>query len=505
MNLIDSFEAWGIKKEKLAMLLRDNASNGVKACNDWGIPHFGCVAHCLHLIVGPFLLCSKKEEEEVQAAVALAAAEAAERDNSPAVINIDDDNEEGRTNEEDDDDDIGAFDDPFSEDDEMNVKSCRVAVNKVRTIVKFFHKSTKASSKLTEFNEGKRCDLVLDVRTRWNSTHDMLENFLEKREPVELFLSFLSTQAGQTAFGDKIPGLLPRDWALLSGLFILLEPFKKVTVDLSGNSYPSFALAIPSLLNMLKELKSEKMFDEWKYEGRDRKNVLDMLESCRKTVLESSEQRLARMVFKDGELVWITYIDPRFRDGFIIDKSMTSWEKEEALAHIRDEAFDLAQLETDISIVAGVSMSSTIDTQQQLDQTPRPKKKRRTLFDSPPPTADDENESLMDLTDGEKCRIAIRKELEYFGKPVVGKRGNIDPLIWWRDNQSEFPNLARVARKWLGVCATSTASERVFSSCGLALNAKRTKLHGTTLEAQVKLKYNLIHCGMSLDDIAAAL
>lgn len=81
------------------MLLRDNASNGVKACNDWGIPNFGCVAHCLHLIVGPFLLCSKKEEDEVRDAVALAATEAASRDKQSAVIAIDD---------SDDDESIGG-------------------------------------------------------------------------------------------------------------------------------------------------------------------------------------------------------------------------------------------------------------------------------------------------------------------------------------------------------------------------------------------------------------
>ena len=34
---------YGLNKEKLSMMLRDNASNGIKACRDWGIKSFGCI------------------------------------------------------------------------------------------------------------------------------------------------------------------------------------------------------------------------------------------------------------------------------------------------------------------------------------------------------------------------------------------------------------------------------------------------------------------------------
>ena len=54
------------------MLLRDSGSNMVKACNDWrlshnpelGVPHFPCIGHSLHLVVGPFLLEKKKKSNE---------------------------------------------------------------------------------------------------------------------------------------------------------------------------------------------------------------------------------------------------------------------------------------------------------------------------------------------------------------------------------------------------------------------------------------------------------
>lgn len=356
--------------------------------------------------------------------------------------------------------------------------------------------------KLQEFNNGDRCDVILDVHTRWNLTNDMLACVLEKREPIELFLSFLSTQAGISAFGNSLPSLSSEDWALMSGLDLILRPFKEVTVILSGNSYPLFALAVPSLLNMQKQLNSEDLLKEWDYEGPDRIIVLAKLHSCQKWVQTNSKARLDRMVYQDKFLFWVTYLDPRFRDGHIIGEALDHFEKEVAFCQIREEAYALAQLESDP--IAGVTspQPSTIETNDLTPTRPRRKKLRSTLFDSPSVAGGDSSDEEMHH--GDKLKDSIRKELDYYVKPVVGRK-SIDPQVWWRENGSEFPHLSRVARKWLGVCASSTASERVFSSCGLALSAKHTKLKGTTLEAQVKLKYNMPLCGMSIEEIANEL
>ncbi len=51
-----------------------------------------------------------------------------------------------------------------------------------------------------------------------------------------------------------------------------------------------------------------------------------------------------------------------------------------------------------------------------------------------------------------------------------------DPLVWWKDNESRFPLLAKVAKKYLCVCATSFASERVFSTMGNIVTPTRSHL-----------------------------
>lgn len=479
------------------MLLRDNASNGVKACKDWGINHFGCVAHCLHLIVGPFLLCSKKEEDDICQAVA---AIIEEEQKQHARRNNEDMNEDDEDDVDGEDGDIAPYADPFSSSDEFNIKYCRVVVNKVRTIVRFVHKSSKAKAKLTSFNGGTRCNLLLDVRTRWNSSYDMLVSFLNKRASVELFLSYMTTAAGIAVFGNKVEILTPAEWAILDGLEILLDPFKECTKMLSGNAYPSFALAIPSLFDLLSALDDDKIFLDWKYRGPDRVAVLAKLKACQQSLLASSQERLERMVFGDGEMFWVSYLDPRFRDGHILKTKLDRWEQDKARLNIIEEACKLAKC--DQLKKESQEASTSVDHPNIVEATtpPRRKRTRKGLFSSPAPASDDDEE--FDGVD--RLQRVVEAEVDYYMKPVVG-RGGIDPQIWWKENKKEFPNLSRVARKWLGVCATSTASERVFSSCGIALNAKRSRLKGTTLEAQVKLKYNIDEAAMSIDEIAQTL
>ena len=64
-ELIKYFDLWGIHKENLVLMTRDNGSNVVKACRDWGNQYFGCIGHCLHLIVRPLFIMRDDEAESL--------------------------------------------------------------------------------------------------------------------------------------------------------------------------------------------------------------------------------------------------------------------------------------------------------------------------------------------------------------------------------------------------------------------------------------------------------
>lgn len=65
-----------------------------------------------------------------------------------------------------------------------------------------------------------------------------------------------------------------------------------------------------------------------------------------------------------------------------------------------------------------------------------------------------------------------------------------DSALWWRDNCHSYPGIARLARKYLAVPASSVPSERVFSSAG-NFAKKRPRLDPDALERDVLLHHYL--------------
>jgi len=85
---------------------------------------------------------------------------------------------------------------------------------------------------------------------------------------------------------------------------------------------------------------------------------------------------------------------------------------------------------------------------------------------------------------------ALAKELdEYIDLPCEPQ--DINPFLWWSTHQKQFPNVADVARTHLGIPATSVASERVFSKCGLVCSDRRASLKPQHVEHLVFLSHNL--------------
>ena len=67
----------------------------------------------------------------------------------------------------------------------------------------------------------------------------------------------------------------------------------------------------------------------------------------------------------------------------------------------------------------------------------------------------------------------VKQELDlYLHSPTF----DIDmcPLEWWKTEETKFPSLAKLAKKYLCVCATSVSSERIFSTGGSIVTDSRT-------------------------------
>ena len=61
-----------------------------------------------------------------------------------------------------------------------------------------------------------------------------------------------------------------------------------------------------------------------------------------------------------------------------------------------------------------------------------------------------------------------------------------DPLIWWKAAESKFPTIAKMARDYLAIQATSVAiSESIFSQSGQLITPRRASLAEESIESSL--------------------
>jgi hypothetical protein len=84
------------------------------------------------------------------------------------------------------------------------------------------------------------------------------------------------------------------------------------------------------------------------------------------------------------------------------------------------------------------------------------------------------------------CQAGEQSELErYLSTPMVD--GDMKILEWWRLHAKQYPCLARIARDYLAIPATSVPAERVFSSGANLITKKRGSLNKDTIRACISL------------------
>lgn len=488
-ELQQSFSKWGLSSSDLSMMLRDSGSNIVKACNDWKINHFPCIGHTLHLIVGPFLVPKKKKSKKSS-------------NYPPCATNSNGADDEAEENAEDMAVADDAYEDSYDEqlfNDETMVYVCSV-VQEVRTICSFIKNSTKSIEILSNLQkEWSEFDaylkVKLDVRTRWNSTLAMLNRMIELQELMERFLAFFESSSGRREFKGiktKVSVLNEEKWALIHGLCILLFGFDKVTRLLSGEEYSTFCSAMPLLRQLKAYICDENMFTLDRKSSRKLRRFHELygdmdffsrliakLEVCRMLLCQDFKQRFSGL---NVDLLWTSALDPRY--GLHSSHWRDETEKKNVKALLIEEVVTAAKSEQEkhrqeVIISSGSSSESNSDDEDCGFSFGPQKKKRKTEQEEQQSAVPQEDRMLSLVTHEVTSYLCEVETLDVKSE-----------LLWWKLNHIRFPNIARVARKWLGVVATSTPSERVFSICGVVDTAKRSRMTGNSIEKQVFLHNN---------------
>ena len=98
----------------------------------------------------------------------------------------------------------------------------------------------------------------------------------------------------------------------------------------------------------------------------------------------------------------------------------------------------------------------------------------------------DKKQSTKTSTPTTSAIIELR---QYFEEVNINRTD--DPLKWWKTRESVYPNLSKIAKKYLGIVATSVPSERVFSKAGQVVTERRNRLKANNVQKLIFLNANI--------------
>lgn len=313
-------------------------------------------------------------------------------------------------------------------------------IAKVRSVVKYIKNSVINSDKLRKIQiesnvpEGKVKKMILDVKTRWNSTYYMVERFLE-------LLSVVS----QIVINDNTSPEMPTAVEIsdLRDLASLLKPFEFATTDISGEKYITVSKIIPMINCLISQL-----------------GKFNATSTSMKAVKQTLETEMAKRFGKAEQnyrLAISTLLDPRFKNIHFQNASACGSAISKLKAVCKEE-----------------SSQSSVSGDSSEEEKTNP--------------AFDFWQTHKELAQGKnkKGKQADSSEITlYLSNPVTPLKSH--PLEAWEDMKNVFPALYKQARKNLLHMATSVPSERLFSKAGSTVNQLRNRLSAKFLDKLVFL------------------
>ena len=250
------------------------------------------------------------------------------------------------------------------------------------------------------------------------------------------------------------------DFKLLETLVDVLKPLGILTDALSGEKQVTSSAIIPILKHLKENILKEKGDDD--------------------TVAKSMKQRMLNDITQRYELQndlldVATLLDPRFKDHYLENKENTySLLKEEAISILSTSSPDQE------------SPANDTEAQDQDIRPPPQKKKSKGLAAVLKHIVSEDADRMPVLSPWQVVQNEISR---YTSLPNINPEGN--PLEWWKNEQHNLPTLARLAKKYLAICATSVPSEHIFSKAGFIADQFRSRLKPENLDRLVFLANNL--------------
>ncbi|KAF7372351.1 Transposase-like protein [Mycena venus] len=296
-------------------------------------------------------------------------------------------------------------------------------------------------------------NLILDVKTRWSSTHQMLRRALQFREPIFNYVAKDSELREHE--------LNAAEWDALQLVTQWLKMFRSATTQMSTTKQPMLSSTHAIFRGLQQRLKA--IISE----------LPESADPALKEGLVNAHRKLSDYFTKFDQsryYSWAALLDPRI--------SYESLREDYA-----DDPEPLAELE-----ISKINLQSHFK-QHYAAATP-----------APPPAAESQSEpgspQKVDFTSRYKKRgsaATTSDELaEYFRLTSVPEPFEVvDPLQWWYSRRLQFPQLYRLAHNVLCIPGSAVAVERIFSGGRDTIGLRRASLKAETIETLMFVKARL--------------
>ncbi|GBC14992.2 zinc finger BED domain-containing protein 1-like [Rhizophagus irregularis DAOM 181602=DAOM 197198] len=381
-----------------------------------------------------------------------------------------------------------------------------IYIKRIKRLVHFFTSSPKQSERLD--NAQKECQ-----RHKNTSLQDISDNSSDDSDDDdgtnEQWLGAtlpLSDNYDDRANGRRLKKwlLLPHEWNLLKQIVDLLEPFEDATTYFSGTSYATLSIIYP-LIQVLKfkyaendevnddDLELEQDAPNFQHEESDEESDLSDSDEEDNPELDTPEQSMThhhqtrskaaaastiqpaqdilkimkQTIYNSLFVYWnepimigllASLLDPRL-------KTLSNWD-EETRNKAKTELMHQFKELIDLNLVQS-SPSGSLSQQQH-------------------------HSRLHSSIFGMQVTANPFSELESYLDPIRTPIADhsVNPFEWWAIRKTQFPNVAKLARKYLSIPGSSVPSERLFSDVSNQITAKCTRLDSKLAGKMMFLKRN---------------
>jgi len=294
--------------------------------------------------------------------------------------------------------------------------------------------------------------LILDVRVRWNSTYAMIERACELRIPL----------SNLTKLNPDLPELSDEEWELLGVVARLLSIFDQATRALSATEYPTLNRAVPIYNYLFNKLEDFRDACDGKASAQGDAAIIDqcspVVKDAFSKAIKAAHDKLCTYYGKTwADMYAIAVIlDPRLKaDYYMANK----WGQRH-ITHAKDGLLRAVEAyATDEEPRS--SQADDVVYLQEMDQE---------IYQSP-----------------KRRRVGRESEMRNYLATDTASPGE-DILEWWKHHSGTYPCLARIARDYLAIPATSVPAERVFSGGADLITDKRGSLNEDTIQACMCLR-----------------